>query len=111
VKLSRVEANWIASKLLSDAERERERFAERRTAWLTIVFPVLKFIRPTERLSLLQGMRSQAAREPMILVPSIAGWLFFAALYIGIPNPRPEWLYSLPAAAVQMTQICAATAF
>jgi hypothetical protein len=100
MKLSRVEANWIASKLLTDAERERERSAERRTAWLTIVFPALKFVRPTERLSLLQGMRSQAAREPMIIWPSVAALLLFAALYIGISRPRPAWLDLLPAAII-----------
>jgi hypothetical protein len=100
VKLTRVEANWIASKLLSDAERERERSAERRTAWLTTVFPPLKFVRPTERLSLLQGVRSRAAREPIIVLPSVAGLRLFAALYIGIPKRRPVWLNVLPAAII-----------
>ena len=34
MKLSRIETNWIASKLLSDAESARERSAARRTAWI-----------------------------------------------------------------------------
>ena len=45
MKLSRTEANWIASRLLSDAEQERERVVGRRTAWLTILFPALAFVR------------------------------------------------------------------
>jgi hypothetical protein len=93
MKLSQIEANWIASKLLSDAERERERAAERRTAWLATLFPTLKFVRPTERLSVLRSARLRAAREPMILWPSLAGILLFATLFIGVPKQsRPAWL-------------------
>jgi hypothetical protein len=99
MKLSRTEANWIASKLLSDAERERECFAQQRTAWLTILFPPLKLVRPTERVSVLRKARQRAASELWIVLPSIAGLVLFAALYVEIPNhSRPAWLSLSPAA-------------
>jgi hypothetical protein len=85
MKLSRIEANWIASKLLSDAERQREDLAQRQTAWLVILFPALKQVRPTERLSKFRSARHVAARDLRIMVPTVAGWVLFAALYIGIP--------------------------
>ena len=99
MKLSQIEANWIASKLLSDAERERERAAERRTAWRAVLFPGLKRVRPTERLALLRRTAQRAAREPLIWVPAVIAWIVYAALYIWVPKQsRPVWLEFSPVA-------------
>ena len=101
MKLSRTEANWIASRLLSDAEQERERVVGRRTAWLTILFPALAFVRPTERVSALRDARVRAAREWMILWPSIGALLLFAALYFAIPRHLGRaWLGLVPGAII-----------
>ena len=98
--LSRIEANWIASMLLSDAEQERERAAERRTAWLALLYPPLKLVRPTERIQLLRRASQLAAKEPLILIPTITGMLF-AALYIWVwRQSRPAWSGLLPDAIV-----------
>ena len=100
MKLSRIEANWIASRLLSDAEQERERHAQRRTAWLAILFPSLAQIRPTERVAALRNARLRAAREPMIIWPTVVVFLLYAVVYFGLVRPpRPLWLYCVPGAA------------
>ena len=99
--LSRIEAHWIASKLLSEAEQERERGAQRRTAWLAFLFPSLAHIRPTERVAVLRHARLRAAREPWILWPTVVGWLLYLIAYVGLVRPsRPLWLYWAPSAVV-----------
>ena len=101
MKLSRIEANWIATRLLSDAEQERERSAQRRTAWLAIMFPPLAHVRPTERFSVLRSARRRAAREPMILWPTVVGLLLFTTGYFGwARSSRPQWLYEVPSTIV-----------
>jgi hypothetical protein len=97
--LSRIEANWIASRLLSDAEQERERGAHRRTAWLAFLFPSLAHIRPTERVAVLRYARLRAAREPWIIWPTVVGLLLWAVVYFaGVRSSRPPWLYGMPSA-------------
>lgn len=101
MKLSSIEANWIASRLLSDAEQERERYAQRRTAWLAILFPSLAHIRPTERVAVLRNARLRAAREPMVIWPTVIGFLLYAVAYFGLIRPsRPLWLYWVPSAII-----------
>ena len=99
MKLSRTEANWIASKLLSDGELERERSAQLYTRWLTILFPALKQVRPTERVSVLRNARQRASREPLIMWPAVIALIVFLGIYLGIPRQsRPAWLNLLPGA-------------
>jgi hypothetical protein len=99
--LSRIEANWIASRLLSEAEQERERSAERSTAWLAFLFPSLAHIRPTERVAVLRYARRRAAREPWIIWPTVVGWLLLPLVYIGLSNlSRHLWLCWAPSILV-----------
>lgn len=106
MKLSRTEANWIASKLLSDAERDAELEARRRTTWLVRLFPPLQNIPPTERISVLRDARGQAAREPWIVVPTIAAFIAGALLYFTVTNShRHAWIYSIPAAVVVLNTL------
>ncbi|MBV8820990.1 MAG: hypothetical protein JO022_21705 [Acidobacteriaceae bacterium] len=101
MKLSRIEANWIASRLLGDAEQERERVAQRRTSWLVILFPALAHIRPTERFTVLRNARVRAAREPMILWPTVVGWLLYPIGYVGlVGSSRPTWFYWVPSVLI-----------
>jgi hypothetical protein len=100
MKLSRIEANWIASKLLSDAEQESERFAQRRTAWLAVLFPRLAHIRPTERFAALRNARVRAAREPMILWPTVAGLLLYPICYVSLVGSTRLWLYWIPSVVI-----------
>ena len=69
--LSRIEAGWISSKLLSDAVLQREQSAARRTAWLVLLFSPLKYIRPTERRILLRRARARAAHDPLTLLATL----------------------------------------
>ncbi len=97
MKLSRIEANWIASKLLSDAERERELSVAWRTAWIATLYPALRVVRPTERMALLRAARNRASKEPQTLLLSIAAILTFAVLLIWVPQQLlSTWLYLLP---------------
>jgi prolipoprotein diacylglyceryltransferase len=100
MKLSRVEANWIASKLLADAEREREQSAQRRTAPLVALFPTLAAIRSTERISVLRNARQRAAREPLILWSTIVAALLFVVLYFALAARQHPWLYWLPSTII-----------
>ncbi len=97
MRLSRIEANWIASRILSDAEREREHRAARRTAGVSFLYPMLKMVRPTERGPLLRSATRRAGRDPKILSASFVAVLSFLVLSILAPRQfRSPWWYMLP---------------
>lgn len=100
MKLSRIEANWIASKIMSDAEQARERSAQRRTASLVVLFPALASIRPSERVSTLRSARERAMREPWIVWPTVVAFLLFLALYFKLSALQHPWMYWFPGTIV-----------
>ena len=96
MKVSRIEANWISSKILSDAVREREQSAARRTAWLVFLYPSLAHIRPTERVMLLRDARNCAALEPLTLLAAITSIVLLVVFYIVDPSlSHHSWLDGL----------------